>query len=230
MIDLYYWPTPNGRKITILLEELNLKYRILPVNINKGEQFSNEFLEISPNNKIPAIVTQEDGKNIHLFESGAIMIFLAEKYQKFIPQNNLKRYETFEWLAWQIGGFGPMLGQAHHFNFYAKSKIDYAIKRYSNEANRLYGVLNKRLENRDWIIDDYSIADIAIFPWTMTPDRQGVDLNNFPNVLLWKKKMESRNAVKIGMKVSEELKNNPDKKLNEEEHNNLFGDNQYKNR
>ena len=230
MIDLYYWPTPNGRKITILLEELNLDYRVFPININTGEQFSEEFLRISPNNKIPAIVLNENGEKIYLFESGAIMIFLAEKYQKFLSNDFLKRYKTFEWLTWQVGGFGPMLGQAHHFNFYAKSKIDYAISRYSNEAKRLYNVLNKRLENRDWIIDEYSIADMAIFPWTRTPERQGVDLNDFSNVIRWRENMISRKAVKIGMSVSQELRKDPDKSLSKEEHDNLFGENQYKKR
>tara|TARA_B100001175_G_C19469732_1_gene621091 strand:- start:454 stop:1146 length:693 start_codon:yes stop_codon:yes gene_type:complete len=230
MIDLYYWPTPNGRKITILLEELNLDYRVFPININTGEQFSEEFLRISPNNKIPAIVLNQNGEKICLFESGAIMIFLAEKYQKFLSNDFLKRYKTFEWLTWQVGGFGPMLGQAHHFNFYAKSKIDYAISRYSNEAKRLYNVLNKRLENRDWIIDEYSIADMAIFPWTRTPERQGVDLNDFSNVIRWRENMISRKAVKIGMSVSQELRKDPDKSLSKEEHDNLFGENQYKKR
>ena len=228
MINFYYWPTPNARKVSILLEELKLKYKLIKIDINKGDQFEKKFLDISPNNKIPAIQLIEGNHKFNLFESGAILLFFAEKYEKFIPKEINKKYEVIQWLSWQIAGFGPMLGQAHHFNFYAKETIEYARNRYSNEANRLYSILDKKLYNKKWMTGEYSIADIATYPWTMTPERQGVELNDYPNVKRWKEAMSKRPAVKKGMIVGQEMKKNI--KLTEEEFSNLFGKNQYKNR
>jgi GST-like protein len=228
MINFYYWPTPNARKVSILLEELKLKYKLIKIDINKGDQFEKKFLDISPNNKIPAIQLIEGNHKFNLFESGAILLFFAEKYEKFIPKEINKKYEVIQWLSWQIAGFGPMLGQAHHFNFYAKEIIEYARNRYSNEANRLYSILDKKLYNKKWMTGEYSIADIATYPWTMTPERQGVELNDYPNVKRWKEAMSKRPAVKKGMIVGQEMKKNI--KLTEEEFSNLFGENQYKHR
>ena len=229
MINLYYWPTPNARKVSILFEELKLKYNLIKVDINKGEQFFEKFLKISPNNKIPAIEFEENGKKITLFESGVILLFFAEKYNKFYSNDRLKRFEIIQWLTWQMAGFGPMLGQAHHFNFYAKEKINYAQERYSSEANRLYGVLDNKLKDQEWITGEYSIADIAVYPWTMTPDRQGVELSNFDNVIRWKEQMKKRSAVAKGMSVGQEMRKN-NQVLTDDEYSNLFGKNQYKKR
>ena len=229
MINLYYWPTPNARKVSILFEELKLKYNLIKVDINKGEQFFEKFLKISPNNKIPAIEFEEDGKKITLFESGVILLFFAEKHNKFYSNDKLKRFEIIQWLTWQMAGFGPMLGQAHHFNFYAKEKINYAQERYSSEANRLYGVLDNKLKDNEWITGEYSIADIAVYPWTMTPDRQGVELSHFDNVIRWKEQMKKRSAVAKGMSVGQEMRKN-NQVLTDDEYSNLFGKNQYKKR
>ena len=229
MINLYYWPTPNARKVSILFEELKLKYNLIKVDINKGEQFFEKFLKISPNNKIPAIEFEENGKTITLFESGVILLFFAEKYNKFYSNDRLKRFEIVQWLTWQMAGFGPMLGQAHHFNFYAKEKINYAQERYSSEANRLYGVLDNKLKDQEWITGEYSIADIAVYPWTMTPDRQGVELSQFDNVTRWKEQMKKRSAVAKGMSVGLEMRKN-NQVLTDDEYSNLFGKNQYKKR
>ena len=229
MINLYYWPTPNARKVSILFEELKLKYNLIKVDINKGEQFFEKFLKISPNNKIPAIEFEENGKKITLFESGVILLFFAEKYNKFYSNDKLKRFEIIQWLTWQMAGFGPMLGQAHHFNFYAKEKINYAQERYSSEANRLYGVLDNKLKDQEWITGEYSIADIAVYPWTMTPDRQGVELSQFDNVIRWKEQMKKRSAVAKGMSVGQEMRKN-NQVLTDDEYSNLFGKNQYKKR
>tara|TARA_B100000700_G_scaffold316032_1_gene404900 strand:- start:254 stop:943 length:690 start_codon:yes stop_codon:yes gene_type:complete len=229
MINLYYWPTPNARKVSILFEELKLKYNLIKVDINKGEQFFEKFLKISPNNKIPAIEFEENGKTITLFESGVILLFFAEKYNKFYSNDRLKRFEIVQWLTWQMAGFGPMLGQAHHFNFYAKEKINYAQERYSSEANRLYGVLDNKLKDQEWITGEYSIADIAVYPWTMTPDRQGVELSQFDNVTRWKEQMKKRSAVAKGMSVGQEMRKN-NQVLTDDEYSNLFGKNQYKKR
>ena len=229
MINLYYWPTPNARKVSILFEELKLKYNLIKVDINKGEQFFEKFLKISPNNKIPAIEFEENGKKITLFESGVILLFFAEKYNKFYSNDKLKRFEIIQWLTWQMAGFGPMLGQAHHFNFYAKEKINYAQERYSSEANRLYGVLDNKLKDQEWITGEYSIADIAVYPWTMTPDRQGVELSQFDNVRRWKEQMKKRSAVAKGMSVGQEMRKN-NQVLTDDEYSNLFGKNQYKKR
>ena len=229
MINLYYWPTPNARKVSILFEELKLKYNLIKVDINKGEQFFEKFLKISPNNKIPAIEFEENGKTITLFESAVILLFFAEKYNKFYSNDKLKRFEIIQWLTWQMAGFGPMLGQAHHFNFYAKEKINYAQERYSSEANRLYGVLDNKLKDQEWITGEYSIADIAVYPWTMTPDRQGVELSQFDNVTRWKEQMKKRSAVAKGMSVGQEMRKN-NQVLTDDEYSNLFGKNQYKKR
>ena len=228
MINFYYWPTPNARKVSILFEELNLNYNAIKIDINKGDQFTDEFLNISPNNKIPAIEIVEGKEKISLFESGAILLYFAERHEKFFSNNIVKKYEIIQWLSWQIAGFGPMLGQAHHFNFYAKETIKYAKSRYSNEANRLYGVLNKKLHNQKWIAGEYSIADIATYPWTMTTERQGVNLEEFPNIQKWKELMSKRPGVEKGMKLGQEFKKTS--KLTEKEFSNLFGENQYKQR
>jgi GST-like protein len=208
-IDLHYWPTPNGWKITIMLEETGLPYNVIPVNIGKGDQFKPEFLAISPNNRMPAIVDPDgpDGKPISVFESGAILQYLGRKTGKFYPKDERGRVAVDEWLFWQMGGFGPMLGQTHHFRIYAPEKVTYAIDRYTNEANRLYGVLNKRLEGRDYICDDYSIADMASIGWARGWERQGQDIKQFPNVGRWLETMLARPAVQRGLKVAEELRN-----------------------
>lgn len=209
MIDLYYAPTPNGWKISIMLEELGLPYNVIPVNIREGDQFKPEFLAISPNNRMPAIVDHDgpDGKSISVFESGAILQYLGRKTGKFYPQDERGRVAVEEWLFWQMGGFGPMLGQTHHFRIYAPEKIPYAIERYTNEANRLYGVLNRRLEGRDYICGDYSIADMACIGWARGWERQGQDIRQFPNVARWLETMLARPAVQRGLKVAEELRN-----------------------
>ncbi|MEX0921206.1 MAG: glutathione binding-like protein [Rhodovibrionaceae bacterium] len=203
-IDLYTWPTPNGHKIHILLEELELDYSVHPIDIGKGDQFEPEYLKISPNNKMPAIVDSDGpgGKPLPLFESGAILIYLADKHGKFLPSEGAERYTTIQWLMWQMGGLGPMLGQAHHFLQYAPEKIDYAMKRYSNEAGRLYAVLDKRLSETRYLAgEDYSIADIAAWPWTRYPDRQGVERGDFPNFMRWFEEIEQRPAVQRGIQV-----------------------------
>lgn len=196
MIDLYTWATPNGRKISIALEELGLPYRVHPVNIGKDEQFKPEFLAISPNNKIPAIVDGDDG--MHLMESGAILIYLAEKTGRLLPSEKKKRFEVLEWLMWQMGGIGPFLGQAHHFLKFNRGKAPYAEERYAKEAKRLYGVLDRRLEGRAFMCDDYSIADIATWPWISRFEYQDIDLNDFPNVRRWYLDIAGRPAVKKG--------------------------------
>lgn len=201
MIDLYYWPTPNGHKITLFLEEAGIPYTIKPVAIGKGEQFKPEFLAISPNNRMPAIVDHEPadgGAPISVFESGAILLYLADKYKKFIPQDLRGRVACTEWVMWQMGGLGPMCGQNHHFSQYAPEKIEYAINRYVNETNRLYGVLNKRLEGRRFICgDDYTIADMMSYPWIVPHERQGQKLEDFPNLKRWFDSIWDRPATKI---------------------------------
>ena len=198
MIDLYYWTTPNGHKITIFLEEAGLPYRIHPVNIGRGEQFEAEFLRIAPNNRIPAIVDAEPkdgGAPISVFESGAILQYLAEKTGRFLPADTRGRTETMEWLFWQMAGLGPMAGQNHHFGTYAPEKIPYAIERYVNETNRLYGVLDARLGDRDFVAGDYSIADMACYPWIVPYERQGQRLEDFPNLKRWFETIQARPAV-----------------------------------
>jgi GST-like protein len=207
-IRLYYWPTPNGWKISIMLEELGVPYEVIPVDIRKGDQFDPAFLAISPNNKMPAIVDPDGpgGEPISVFESGAILMYLGRKYGKFYPQAERARVEVEEWLMWQMGGFGPMLGQNHHFALYAPEKIPYAIDRYRNETHRLYGVLNKRLEGRDFIAGDYSIADIASIGCAKLYDRQGIDRAEFPHFGAWLDRMLARPAVERGLALSGELR------------------------
>ena len=200
-IDLYYWPTPNGWKITIMLEECGLPYNVHPVNIGKGEQFKPEFLAISPNNRMPAIVDHHGpgGKPISIFESGAILQYLGRKTGKFYPASERARVEVDQWLFWQVGGLGPMAGQAHHFRIYAPEKLPYAIDRYTNECNRLYGVMNSRLADREFLAGKYSIADIASVGWASRWERQGQDMNEFPHVKRWLDTMLARPAVHRGM-------------------------------
>ncbi|MET0288955.1 MAG: glutathione binding-like protein [Pseudoxanthomonas sp.] len=198
MIDLYYWPTPNGHKITLFLEEAGLPYTIKPVDIGKGDQFQPEFLEISPNNKMPAIVDHDPadvGESLSVFESGTILMYLARKTGRFLPADGRDRVEALEWLFWQVGGFGPMLGQNHHFNLYAPEQVPYAIKRYTEETRRLYGVLDKRLAGRDFVAGDYSIADMAIYPWVVPHEKQQMDLADFPNIRRWFDAIAARPAT-----------------------------------
>lgn len=199
MIELYYWTTPNGHKITMYLEEVGLPYEIVPINIGVGDQFQPDFLKISPNNRIPAIVDSEpadNGKPVSVFESGAILVYLAEKTGKLLPKDIRDRVEVFQWLFWQMGGLGPMAGQNHHFNHYAPEKIPYAIERYVNETGRLYAVLNKRLSDRQFVSgNDYSIADIAIYPWIVPYEGQGQKLEAFPNLQRWFETIKARPAT-----------------------------------
>ncbi len=202
-IALYTWGTPNGRKISIALDEMGLPYTVHPIDIGKGEQFGEAFSRISPNHKIPAIV-DEDGPerdSISLFESGAILIYLAEKTGLFMPGGAVARLQTFDWLMWQMGGFGPMLGQAHHFRRFAKREVPYAIERYNDEAQRLYNVLDARLNGREFLVDEYTIADIATFPWAARHEWHGVNLEDFPNVQRWYESLAARPAVQSGMRV-----------------------------
>ncbi len=199
MIDLYTWTTPNGRKISIALEEMGLPYTAHAIDINKDEQFQPDFLKISPNNRIPAIVDRDTG--IHLMESGAIMLYLAEKAGQLLPRELEPRYRVVEWLMWQMGGVGPMLGQVHHFVKYNKGVAPYAEERYLKEANRLYGVLDRRLAEREFVADAYSIADIAIWPWVSRFEWQTIDLDEYPNVRRWYEVMAQRPAVQRGYHV-----------------------------
>ncbi|MGF6758340.1 glutathione binding-like protein [Paraburkholderia sp. GAS334] len=207
MIDVYSWATPNGHKIHIMLEETGLPYTVHPINIGAGDQFTPEFLAISPNNKIPAMVDPDgpksaDGKPFSLFESGAILIYLAEKTGKFLPTDPATRYTTLQWLMFQMGGIGPMLGQAHHFRLYAPETIEYAINRYTNETRRLYGVMDTQLGKTAYLAgNDYTIADIASFPWTRSWKNQGVELDDFPNVKRWHEEIAARPAVMRGVEV-----------------------------
>ncbi len=199
MITLYYWPTPNGHKITIFLEEAGVPYRISPVNIGEGEQFLPVFLAISPNNRMPAIVDdapRDGGEPLSVFESGAILLYLAEKTGKFLPEDTRGRVRVLEWLFWQVGGLGPMAGQNHHFGRYAPQKIPYAIDRYVNETNRLYGVLDRRLGPEPFLAGEYSIADIAAYPWIVPHEAQGQNLKDFPNVERWFEAIAARPAVR----------------------------------
>jgi len=225
MLDVYYWPTPNGWKITIMLEETGLPYTIKPVNIGRGEQFAPEFLAISPNNRMPAIVDHDPpggGAPISIFESGAILLYLAEKTGQFMPKDIRGRYEVTQWLMWQMGGLGPMAGQTHHFRQYAPEKIPYAVDRYTNEANRLYGVMNIRLVNRPFLAGDYSIADMACWPWIVPYERQGQTLDEFPNLKRWFETIKARPAVARGFAVRRELRQGPTT-MDEQAKNILFG-------
>jgi GST-like protein len=199
MIDLYTWTTPNGRKVSIALEELSLPYTSHPINIGKDEQFAPDFLKISPNNRIPAIIDRDNGMS--LFESGAILIYLGDKTGRFLPRDGESRYRVIEWLMWQMGGIGPMIGQAHHFLRQNPGKAPYAEERYHKEALRLYGVLDKRLEGRNYVAGDYSIADIATWPWIARFEWHKVDLNQFPNVKRWYVSIAKRPAVQKGYQV-----------------------------
>ena len=198
MIDLHYWPTPNGHKITIFLEEAGLPYTIHRVDIGKGDQFKPDFLKIAPNNRMPAIVDhapKDGGAPISVFESGAILQYLAEKTGKFLSTDIRKKTETMQWLFWQMGGLGPMAGQSNHFNVYAKEKLPYAMQRYANETGRLFGVLNKRLADRDFMAGDYSIADMASYPWTMNWQNHSLNIDDFPNLKRWQASIATRPAV-----------------------------------
>ena len=202
MYDIYNWPTSNGRKINIAVEELEVEYKIHPIAIGKGDQFSAEFTELNPNQKIPAVIDQDgpDGQPYTMFESGAILMYLAEKHGKLIPTDMTKRYEVIQWLMFQMAGVGPNLGQTHHFRRAAPEKVPYAIERFTNETRRLWGVMDKRLEDRDWLAaDEFSIADIAVFPWAMRHEWQGISLDEFPNMKRWYKIVESRPGVKRGL-------------------------------
>jgi GST-like protein len=199
VIDLYTWTTPNGRKVSILLEELGLPYQVHAIDISKDEQFQDHFLRISPNNRIPAIIDRDN--DFHLMESGAIMLYLAEKTGKLLPQDLKPRYRVIEWLMWQMGGIGPMLGQVHHFVKYNKGKAPYAEERYLKEAQRLYRVLDRRLVDREYVADDYSIADIAIWPWISRYEWQTMDLQRYPNVKRWYVAIANRPAVQKGYHV-----------------------------
>lgn len=204
MIDLYTWPTPNGHKIHIMLEETGTPYRVIPVDIGAGEQFRPEFLRISPNNKIPAMVDPDgpNGRPFALAESGAMLFYLASKTGRFLPADMEKRWQVMQWVMFQMGHVGPMLGQAHHFLGYAPEKIPYAIERYKNEANRLYGVLERRLAESEYVAcDEYSIADMAIMPWLRFPERQGVDIEEYPRVKAWRDRLLERPAVKRALQV-----------------------------
>lgn len=209
MIDLYYWPTPNGWKISIALEELGLPYKVVPVNIGRGAQFEPEFLAISPNNRMPAIVDHEpadSGKPLSVFESGAILLYLADKTGRLCPKDLRGRTQVHEWLMWQMGGLGPMSGQANHFRNYAPEKIQYGIDRYTNEANRLYGVLDKRLAGREFICGEFSIADCASWPWLLSHERIGQNLAEFPNLRRWYESLKGRPSVRRGIDVGKELR------------------------
>ena len=231
MIDLYSWATPNGHKIHIMLEECRLPYAVHAIDIGAGDQFKPEFLAISPNNKIPAIVDGDgpDGKPIALFESGAILLYLASKTGRFLPRSVRARYEVLEWLMWQMGGFGPMLGQTHHFRIYAPEKIEYAINRYTNEAKRLYGVLERQLAKTGAYVagKQYTIADIAIWPWARSHANQGVDLAEFPNVKRWFDTVGARPAVQRGVQV---LADRRKPLMDDKAKANLFGSAQYEKR
>lgn len=234
MIDVYSWPTPNGHKVHIMLEECGYKlgrdWQAIPINIGKGDQFTPEFLKISPNNKIPALVDPHgpDGRPIALFESGAILLYLASKAGKFMPKSVRSKYEVMQWLMFQMGGVGPMLGQAHHFRIYAPEKIEYAVNRYTNEAKRMYGVMDKRLSTSKYMAGStYTIADIAIFPWLRSWQNQGIDWADYPHLKAWFDKIAARPAVQRGVTVLADLR----KPLTDDKTRDvLFGSSQYQKR
>ena len=230
MIDVYSWATPNGHKIHIMLEECGLPYTAHPVNIGTGEQFKPDFLKISPNNRIPAIVDPDgpDGKPISLFESGAILVYLAAKTGKFMPKSDRQKFEVLQWLMFQMGGVGPMLGQNHHFRLYAPEKIEYAVNRYTNEAKRLYGVMDRQLAKNKFIAGNtYTIADMAIFPWLRNWKNQGIDWADFPHLQVWFDKIAARPAVKRGVEVLASLRK---PLVDPKAHENMFGATQYQKR
>jgi len=226
MIDLHYWTTPNGHKITLFLEETGLPYQVFPVNIGKGDQFQPEFLAIAPNNRIPAIVDHvpvEGGAPISVFESGAILLYLAEKTGRFIATDARGRVETLQWLFWQMGGLGPMAGQNHHFNLYAPERITYAIERYTKETNRLYGVMDRRLADRAFLAgEDYSIADMAAYPWIVPHEKQGQNLADFPNLQRWFHAIAERPATVRAYELAERINPAP-APLSDAERQRLFG-------
>ncbi|MFN4350068.1 MAG: glutathione S-transferase N-terminal domain-containing protein [Hylemonella sp.] len=230
MIDVYSWATPNGHKVHIMLEECGLPYRVHPINIGTGDQFKPEFLKISPNNKIPALVDDKgpDGRPISLFESGAILLYLASKTGKFLPRSDRQKFEVLQWLMFQMGGVGPMLGQAHHFRIYAPEKIEYAVNRYTNEAKRLYGVMDRQLTTHRYIAgDEYTIADIAIFPWLRSWQNQGIDWADYPSLKKWFDAIAARPAVMRGVQVlADQRKPLVDDKAREM----MFGATQYQKR
>jgi GSH-dependent disulfide-bond oxidoreductase len=212
MIDLYYWTTPNGHKITLFLEEAGLPYTIHPVDLNRGDQFKREFVAISPNNRIPAIADNspsDGGAPLSVFESGAILVYLAEKTGKFLPQDLRGRTEVLQWLFWQVGGLGPMAGQNHHFKQYARGEHKYALQRYENETNRLYSVLNKRLADRSFVAGDYSIADMAIYPWIVPHERQGQKLEDTPHLKRWFEAVKARPATERAYARAAEINATP---------------------
>jgi len=226
MIDLHYWTTPNGHKITMFLEETGLEYKIFPVNIGKGEQFKADFLAISPNNRIPALVDHEPkggGKPISVFETGAMLVYLAEKTGKFLPAEGAARYEVMQWLFWQMGGLGPMAGQVNHFKNYAVDRLPYAIDRYVNEVNRLYGVLNRRLADREFVAGGYSIADMACYPWIVPWERQGQNLDDVPNLKRWFNAIKARPATERAYALVPKINPNQGGIRTEEERRILFG-------
>jgi GSH-dependent disulfide-bond oxidoreductase len=228
MIEVYSWPTPNGHKVHIMLEECGLPYRAVPIDIGAGDQFTPEFLAISPNNKIPALVDPDgpDGQPIHLFESGAILLYLAGKTGRFLPPDTRGKYEVLQWLMFQMGGVGPMLGQAHHFRIYAPEKIAYAVERYTNETRRLYGVMNKQIARHRYIAGEaYTVADIAIFPWLRSWKNQGIDWNEFPHLKGWFDEIAHRPAVQRGCEVLATLRQ---PQMDDKARETLFGATQYK--
>jgi len=224
MIDLYYWTTPNGHKLTMFLEEAGMQYRIVPINIGKGEQFAVDFLKIAPNNRIPAIVDHQPadgGAPLALFESGAILLYLADKTSRFIAPDLRGRNETLQWLFWQMGGLGPMAGQNHHFTQYAPEKIPYAIERYTKETARLYAVLDRQLTGREFIAGSYSIADMACYPWIVPHERQGQNLDDFPQLKRWFSAIRERPATQRAYALAKEI--NPAPVVSEEARRVLFG-------
>jgi GST-like protein len=232
MIDIFFWPTPNGYKITVMCEEVGLKYNVIPINIGAGDQFKPEFLKISPNNRMPAIVDHDgpSGKPIAIFESGAIMMYLAEKTGKLMPSDPRGKYNVIQWLMFQMASVGPMLGQAHHFRVYAPEKLEYAINRYTNEAKRIYNVIDKQLGETPYIAGEYSIADIAIYPWLVPHNMQGQNLDDFPNLKKWYEGLRARPAVQAGFAVmSDQLKNRPPQQ-NQKAWDTLFGKTQFEKR
>lgn len=224
MFDLYYWPTPNGHKVTIFLEEAKLSYKLFPIEIRAGQQFSPEFLKISPNNKIPALVDHQPadgGKPLTVFESGAILLYLADKVKQFISPELRSRTETIQWLFWQMAGLGPMAGQNHHFTQYAAEVVPYAIDRYVNETKRLYTVLNNRLADREYIAKEYSIADMACYPWILLHEKQKQNLNDFLHIKRWFENIKERDGVKRAYQRADEF--NPDREMTDEVRKILFG-------
>ena len=231
MIDLYTWPTPNGHKVHIFLEETGLEYTVIPINILTGDQFDPEFLKISPNNKMPAMVDRDgpDGKPYAVFESGAMLLYLAEKTGQFMPSGMAERYTVIQWLMFQMGGIGPMLGQAHHFRLYAPEKIEYAFNRYTNEARRLYRVVDTRLAEVEYLAGDYSIADMATYPWLRYHENQGQKLEDYPHLKRWYDALSARPAVRRGLAVLEEESRSP-QQMDQQAKHLLFGAGQYEKR